>query len=1090
MEIEKTKSGGGGSTNSADNASNNNNITISYLHRMIYYTQSLLTSPTSTSNKIPTTTTDINAYLKEKGNSSNDNAEELINTLGQTLLSVCDPYNLLSSLDIPSVFLEHDDVDNDLMTDNNNDMNNDEDNNDMDEDKEDEDKEDNIPYHINSLKIKSGKPRSYTRIDVLRSILRCLFPIAMDLGSRIASHVLLLSSTSGNSSNDDDKKKEEGDTSSSSCDGSNERLQSYILFSYWVKDAPQLVPIVTDLFTEFHKFSDDNSYGSDGCPLLSLPFVAKQMKLAVDDSAVETTQQTGHSSTTTTREDEEAAVIVCEATYELLKVYCNKRNEEMFVRKWWDWDTVLFVLLHSHDHDGGGESMMKKLKDTTEEEDGDIVMTSSSTNNNNNDMDEEDVQEDTNLTHFYIGGYSPQTNVPNASSYKIYTYQMKWYISRCISSLFALRPMSQSNFLKKFNVLEEEVPFVRHPWNVNVNDATWEVHLMNGIGRVVLHKLDDAVLSFDDGRSNGGKKPTSKEVMKDNDECYTFQLPSITDVRKVIPLHPTLVHTGDGILLTRRGSVASYHSWCQSSLTDDDNNSHSPNENENTKTTSDKPSSSSCFIPTKTTISNMSTLGIAMSSDPHPPPILVCGPSGSGKSSIVREMARQCSSFTTTLNNNNPENELLELHIDEETDSKTLLGSYVATDIPGEFVWMAGPLTLAARQGRWVLIEDVDRCSEEIQAALIRLFEERILPLGVNREEKCHPRFRLFGTCVTNVSTTTKKSSRRKASLSIGAGGKRILHPNLWRKIHVDPLPFTELQDVGRLLHPDLPYSVADAVLDILRKLDKSGRGDDQIDDDDDDESCTVDNSNDSIKVNKDILGHGARHASVREYIKLLSRISSAIQFEPGSEYATESQRLICLAETVDVFAMSCPSLEKRRDFICQLGAPAWNLTADAGMRYIESRIPSLSRGGHNNRCVEVGRARLLALKREEDDMDISAPGKKRNFAETNHALRLMESVAVCASQNEPALLVGETGKLYCVLNSSEIHLCTMSLIICYLVLVSTPFRLRKDYISSTIGKLHRQISTGTKSLSSDRFHRLTWRIQAIRNATCSTWGI
>ena len=93
MKIKTTKSGdggGSGSTNSAaDNASNNNNITISYLHRMIYYTQSLLTSPTSTSNKIPTTTTDINACLKEKGNSSNDNAEELITTLGQTLLSVC-----------------------------------------------------------------------------------------------------------------------------------------------------------------------------------------------------------------------------------------------------------------------------------------------------------------------------------------------------------------------------------------------------------------------------------------------------------------------------------------------------------------------------------------------------------------------------------------------------------------------------------------------------------------------------------------------------------------------------------------------------------------------------------------------------------------------------------------------------------------------------------------------------------------------------------------------------------------------------------------------------------------------------------------
>jgi len=119
----------------------------------------------------------------------------------------------------------------------------------------------------------------------------------------------------------------------------------------------------------------------------------------------------------------------------------------------------------------------------------------------------------------------------------------------------------------------------------------------------------------------------------------------------------------------------------------------------------------------------------------------------------------------------------------------------------------------------------------------------------------------------------------------------------------------------------------------------------------------------------------------------------------------------MCLADTVDVFAMSCPHVEKRRNFICQIGAPTWGLTADAAMRYIESRIPTISCGAHDNRRIEIGRARLLALKREDDENDTSAPGKRRNFAETNHALRLIESIAVCASQNEPALLVGETGK-------------------------------------------------------------------------------
>jgi midasin len=356
----------------------------------------------------------------------------------------------------------------------------------------------------------------------------------------------------------------------------------------------------------------------------------------------------------------------------------------------------------------------------------------------------------------------------------------------------------------------------------------------------------------------------------------------------------------------------------------------------------------------------------------------------------------------------------LELHIDEETDSKTLLGSYVATDIPGEFVWMAGPLTSAARLGRWVLIEDVDRCPEEIQASLIRLLEERILPLGVAKEEKCHPRFRLFGTCVTNANAFSEgnvHNARRKSVVSAGSNGKRVLHPNYWRKVHVDPLPFSELQIVGRQLHPLLPNSVADAVLDVLRKLDRSGRNDavvkveDLMDD-------MEQNQSSMDKSIKDILGHGARHVSVRDYIKLLSRISTALDFEPGTEYATESQRLIFLAETVDVFAMSCPHVDKRRDFICQIAAPIWGLTADAATRYVESRIPSVTFGGRNNRRVEVGRARLMAVKDEDEGLDGDmTPGKRRNFAETNHALRFMESIAVCASANEPALLVGETGE-------------------------------------------------------------------------------
>ena len=45
---------------------------------------------------------------------------------------------------------------------------------------------------------------------------------------------------------------------------------------------------------------------------------------------------------------------------------------------------------------------------------------------------------------------------------------------------------------------------------------------------------------------------------------------------------------------------------------------------------------------------------------------------------------------------------LIRIHLDDQMDSKTLLGSYVCTDTPGEFLWKAGALTQAVQQGRWV----------------------------------------------------------------------------------------------------------------------------------------------------------------------------------------------------------------------------------------------------------------------------------------------------------------------------------------------------------------------------------------------------
>lgn len=63
-------------------------------------------------------------------------------------------------------------------------------------------------------------------------------------------------------------------------------------------------------------------------------------------------------------------------------------------------------------------------------------------------------------------------------------------------------------------------------------------------------------------------------------------------------------------------------------------------------------------------------------------PILLEGVTGSGKTALITELAE------LTGNTN-----LVKIHLGDQTDAKGLLGTYVCTDIPGEFKWIPGVLT-------------------------------------------------------------------------------------------------------------------------------------------------------------------------------------------------------------------------------------------------------------------------------------------------------------------------------------------------------------------------------------------------------------
>ena len=570
------------------------------------------------------------------------------------------------------------------------------------------------------------------------------------------------------------------------------------------------------------------------------------------------------------------------------------------------------------------------------------------------DMKEEGDDDDDDGIHYEPSGWAQRPY-----SYALAT---RWFTARAVGNLLNLTPTSKAVYIQGLGLEEEMVPWVLHPWIILDEEVRTQNNQLKGVISLV---------------------QSSKEVIVD--------VPNPAEIRQNVLLPSLLVHLGQGIVMPRK---------CCSKTANQVLVSQQSADHENIERQG--------LVMTATTSRNLALLGTALCSDPYPPPILVCGPRGSGKSSLIRELANYCSAPNS--NSESVMDDLLELHVDEETDSKTLLGSYAATDIPGEFTWRPGALTNAVRQGKWVLLEDVESCPTEIQAALVKLFEERVLPLGIGKSEKCHPSFRMFGTCTTSsfgdLSHQGKRRLRKGVS-SAGSGGKRLIHPGLWRKVHVDPLPYSELQIVSRGLFPSLPEAVSDAALNVLRKLDKSGRSEDSTSNIDDTASNDGEEKKEpsgAFTSRTPMLGNG-RHSSVRDLVKLLARISSTVHFEPGATFCTESQRILCMAESFDIFASWSPHRHLRSYFVTEILAPIWGITSTAAIRYVEDRQPQIQ---STSEYVEVGRS---TIRRPPKTLGNMSNDQDKNFAETNYALRLMESTGVCISQNEPTLLVG--GEFY-----------------------------------------------------------------------------
>lgn len=363
------------------------------------------------------------------------------------------------------------------------------------------------------------------------------------------------------------------------------------------------------------------------------------------------------------------------------------------------------------------------------------------------------------------------------------------------------------------------------------------------------------------------------------------------------------------------------------------------------------------LVMTATTTNNLERLAAMIR---NPEPILLHGLPGSGKTALVHEIAKQLGMYSG----------MVTLHLNEQTDAKMLIGLYSTDSKPGSFSWRPGVLTTAIKEGRWVLVEDLDRAPTEVLSTFLPLIERNELLIPSRGERiKAANSFRLFAT----VRTSKGMNGRENLPSIVGM--------RFWQSLYTEPMVQSELEEVVLQTHPMLKKFLPGiiAVYGRLAQVTSGPRS----------------------------LSRGRvmdRQMNLRDLLKWCRRLQEcllAAGSTTGEEPITETTRDWMFMEAVDCFVGSCPDDELGRQLTYAI-AEEMHLSKERADHYLTANIPPLE---ENDAQFSIGRVQL----RKKKTMN-RLQKSKRPFASTSHAKKLLEQIAVAVKLNEPVLLVGETG--------------------------------------------------------------------------------
>ena len=370
------------------------------------------------------------------------------------------------------------------------------------------------------------------------------------------------------------------------------------------------------------------------------------------------------------------------------------------------------------------------------------------------------------------------------------------------------------------------------------------------------------------------------------------------------------------------------------------------------------------FIQTKSTSSNLHKFARAVRGSRC---VLLSGPAESGKSKLVQHAARilgKQSKMTT-------------LHLNEQSDFKSLLGLYSNDETSNVFKWQPGCLTKAVQSGYWVLIEDLDRAPRDIVAALSSLVERGELQIASQGSTiKAASGFKLLATVRSNNQGPLH---RIKAS-------KAVMGMQHWTRVHVDGLTDSDVLDIVKERFPQV-RSIMPRIVQLYHNIKRNNedhRGATRMDD-------------------------SSQTPSTRSFLRWCSRIARRI----GKTYSAPANNLISevltehlFLEALDVFGSNYPATSEQRHEVAKVCAESLGVSPTRLEYCMFKRRPKLHL---DDGLVRLGR---VAIERRQGQN--SGPHSSREatdtFAFTDPTLRALESLSATIAASEPCLLVGETG--------------------------------------------------------------------------------